>query len=210
MMTTHPKGWSMTFRCLVFFGTLFLCARAYAFDILAFGTSAINCHGVPRNQIFSVKLQEKLRADGFAATVVNGGVDGDLPIWMPKRLQSLVTPNIKLVILEPGPNARSKSQTLPYAEQMLAWLQRQHVPAIYVSITAYQSDEEAGKMAKKYGAFAYGHWAHDIPLDSKHFQFDLNQGGKGRGGHLTAGGCALWATNMTPLVENVIRRAGLK
>ena len=160
-------------RPLIFVAALLFCTKAYAFDILAFGTSAINCHGVPRDQIFSVKLQEKLRADGFDAAVVNGGQDGDLPEWMPKRLQSLVTPSVKLVILEPGPNARSKSQTLPYAEQMLAWLQSRHVAAIYVSIAAHQSDEEAGKMATKYGAFAYGHWAHDIPVDSRHFQFDL-------------------------------------
>ena len=65
-------------------------------------------------------------------------------------------------------------------------------------------------MATKYGAFAYGHWAHDIAVDSRHFQFDLRQGGKGRGGHLTAEGCALWASNMAPLVEKVIKQTGIK
>ncbi|MFI5032385.1 MAG: hypothetical protein ACHQPH_16960 [Reyranellales bacterium] len=93
----------------------FLCTNAYAFDVLAFGTSAINCHGVPRDQIFSVKLQGGLRADGIDATVVNAGQDGDLPMWMLKRLQPLLTPNIMLVIFERGPNANNMEQTLPYA-----------------------------------------------------------------------------------------------
>lgn len=190
--------------------TLLCSANAYAFEILAIGSSATNCQGVPRDQIFSVKLQEDLRADGLDATVVNAGQDGDLPMWMQKRLQTLVTPNTKLVIVEPGPNAKSKSQTLPYAKEMLAFLQSRQIPAIYVSIEGYQTYDEATQMAKKYGAFAYGHWARGIPVDSKHFQFDFKEGGKGRGGHLTAEGCALWAKTMTPFVENVVKQTGIK
>ena len=188
----------------------FFCTNAYAFDVLAFGTSAINCHGVPRDQIFSVKLQGNLRADGIDATVVNAGQDGDLPMWMLKRLQPLLTPTVKLVIFEPGPNAKNKEQTLPYAEEILAFLQKRQIATIYVSVGSFQNKEEAERMARKYGAFAYGHWAHDIPLDAKHFQFDQAQGGKGRGGHLTAEGCALWARNMTPFVETVIKQAGVR
>ena len=186
------------------------CTNAFAFEVLAFGTSAINCHGVPRDQIFSVKLQSNLRADGIDATVINAGQDGDLPMWMLKRLQPLLTPNIRLVIFEPGTNAKSKEQTLPYAEEILALLQNRHIPTIYVSVGSLQNNDDAEKMARKYGAVAYGHWARGIPLDAKHFQFDQNQGGKGRGGHLTAEGCALWARNMTPVVESVIKQAGIK
>jgi hypothetical protein len=200
----------MKCRYLLGLAALFWCSNACAFDILAFGTSAINCHGVPRDQIFSAKLQGHLRADGIDATVINAGQDGDLPMWMSKRLQSLLTPNIRLVIFEPGPNAKTREQTLPYAEEILAFLQKRQVPTIYVSVGSLQSNADADTMAKKYGAFAYGHWAHDIPLDARHFQFDQAQGGKGRGGHLTAEGCALWARNMTPLVESVIRQAGIR
>ena len=200
----------MKIRYLVVFAALLYSTTAHAFDILAFGTSAINCQGVPRSEIFSVHLQKNLRARGLDVTVINAGQDGDLPMWMPKRLQSLITPGIKLVILEPGVNARSKSQTLPYAEEMLAFLQSRHIAAIYVSVAGYQSYDEASRMAAKYGAFAYGHWARDIPVDSTHFQFDFDQGGKGRGGHLTAEGCALWAAHMTPFVKNVVKQAGIK
>jgi hypothetical protein len=205
----------MTSRYLFFFvaflGVALLdSTNASAFDILAFGTSAINCHGVPRDQIFSVKLQNNLRADGIDATVVNAGQDGDLPMWMPKRIQPLLTPNVRLVIFEPGPNAKTKEQTLPYAEEVLALLQKRQIATIYVSVGGLQNNEDADRMARKYGAVAYGHWARDIPLDAKHFQFDQNQGGRGRGGHLTAEGCALWARNMTPLVESVIKQAGVK
>jgi hypothetical protein len=188
----------------------FYCTNAYAFDVLAFGASAINCKGVPRDQIFSAKLQGDLRADGIDATVINAGQDGDLPAWMLKRLQPLLTPNIKLVIFEPGPNAKNKEQTLPYAEEILALLQKRQIATIYVSAASLQSNEDADKMAKKYGAFAYGHWAHDIPLDAKHFQFDQAQGGKGRGGHLTTEGCALWAKIMTPFAESVIKQSGIR
>jgi hypothetical protein len=202
-------------RCLTsivaFLGVgLLCCTNAFAFDVLAFGTSAINCHGVPRDQIFSARLQGNLRADGIDVTVINAGQDGDLPMWMPKRIQPLLTPNIRLVIFEPGPNAKTREQTLPYAEEVLALLQKRQIATIYVSVGSLQNNGDADMMAKKYGAVAYGHWARDIPLDARHFQFDQNQGGKGRGGHLTAEGCALWARNMTPLVESVIRQAGLK
>jgi len=200
----------MKSRYLFAIVALFYCTNAYAFDALAFGASATNCKGVPRDQIFSAKLQADLRADGIDATVINAGQDGDLPMWMLKRLQPLLTPNIKLVIFEPGPNGRNKEQTLPYAEQILALLQKRQLPTIYVSAKSIQSTAEASEMAKKYGAFAYGHWAHDIPLDAKHFQFDQAQGGKGRGGHLTAVGCALWAKNMTPFVESVIKQTGIR
>src|SRR4051812_21942249 len=119
---------------VAFFGVGFLyCTNAFAFDVLAFGTSAINCHGVPRDQIFSVKLQNNLRADAIDATVINAGQDGDLPMWMPKRIQPLLTPNVRLVIFEPGPNAKTKDQTLPYAEEVLALLQKRQIPTIYVS-----------------------------------------------------------------------------
>jgi hypothetical protein len=188
----------------------FYCTNAYAFDVLAFGASATNCKGVPRDQIFSVKLQAGLRADGITATVINAGQDGDLPAWMLKRLQPLLTPSVKLVIFEPGPNARNKEQTLPYAEEILALLQKRQIATIYVSAESIQGNEDADRVAKKYGAFAYGHWAHDIPLDAKHFQFDQAQGGKGRGGHLTAEGCALWAKIMTPFAESVIKQSGIR
>jgi hypothetical protein len=112
--------------------------------------------------------------------------------------------------LRAGPNAKNKEQTLPYAEEILAFLQKRQIATIYVSVGSFQSNEEADRMAKKYGAFAYGHWAHDIPLDAKYFQFDLSQGGRGRGGHLTAEGCALWAKNMTPLVESVVKQTGIR
>jgi hypothetical protein len=80
------------------------------------------------------------------------------------------------------------------------------MPTIYVSHSTIQSDEEADEMAKKYGAFHYGDWRKGVPLDREHRQFDMGSSG----GHMTVQGCQLWAKNMLPLVEQVIKDKNLK
>ena len=170
-----------------------------AFEILALGTSNTNCKGVERSKIFTVHLEELLRAEGFDAHVINAGVDEDTPTRMIKRLASTKLDNTRLVIFEPGANDTNKASNVEALEEVLSQLQDRNIPAIYVSIGLIQSIDEADETAGKYGAYYYGSWVKGIPTDKEHRQFD-----RSRGGHLTAKGCQLWAQNMFPLVKEIL------
>lgn len=183
----------------------FCSSSAMAFDIFALGTSNTNCHGVDRSLIFTVRLEELLRADGIDAHVINASLDGDKPAWMESRLRAGITDKTRLVIFEPGPNELNKSYNVEPSEKILSVLQAMHMPTIYVSHKLIQTNDEAEETAKKYGAYYYGHFAKDIPVDTLHRQYD-----KPGGGHLAAAGCLLWAKNMAPLVKRVIEEAHIE
>jgi len=180
-------------------------ANAIAFEIFALGTSNTNCKNVDRAKIFTVRLEELLRADGIDAHVVNGGVDGDKPTFMANRLASAINEKTRLVIFEPGPNDKNKSSNVEASEKILSQLQERHMPTIYVSMGAIQTDMEADATAKKYGAYYYGQWIRGIPKDATYRQFDMPGGG-----HMTAEGCQQWAKNMFPLVKSVLTEKNIK
>lgn len=190
-------------------------APAHAFEILAMGTSATNCKGVERDKIYPVKLQEILRADGLAdATVINGGIDGDRPVWMFKRLPAALGAGTRLVILEPGPNDPDPVFAREYAEKMLALLRQRNVPTIYTSSPRVQTKAQAEAMAAKYGAYYYGPLGLGVPSESRYWLGDNEKqfggSGKGWGGHMSAEGCALVAHNLAPVVEKVLaEKAGI-
>jgi hypothetical protein len=190
-----------------------LCGSAQAFEIYALGSSATNCLGVDRDKIYPVKLQEILRSHGVDATVVNGGIDGDRPAWMFKRLPAALNANTRLVIFEPGPNDPDKKYALEYTEKTLAFLRDRNMPTIYVSNPKIQSESEAAATAQKYGATSFGSYAKNIPVDREHWQFDNEKSfggaGKGAGGHLTAAGCLIVAQRMAPFVEQVLREKAI-
>ena len=187
----------------IIMGLISLCfgCHAYAFEILAFGTSATNCKGIGRDQIFPVKLQELLRAEGLDVTVVNGGVDGDKPIWMVGRIKASIKPETKIVLFEPGPNERNKSQSLGPTEEIMAYLLSLQMPTVYTSNGVVQTNEEAAGFASKYGAYYFGSWKQDVPRDREHFQYDYPVGD----GHMTALGCFQWAKNMVPMIKRVVQ-----
>ena len=171
-----------------------------AFDIFALGTSNTNCKGVERSRIFTAYLEEILRSDGMDVRVINGGEDGDRPVWMENRLHAGITEKTRIVIFEPGPNDRNKPTNVGYSEKILLTLQNLNMPTIYVSDKLIQSVEEGEATARKFGAYYYGDVHMGIPKDRVHRQFDMGNGG----GHMTAEGCQLWAKNMAPLVKRVV------
>jgi hypothetical protein len=188
-------------------------AHAQAFEIYALGTSATNCKGVDRDKIYPVKLQEILRSHGLQATVVNGGIDGDRPVWEFKRLPAALTANTRLVIFEPGANDPDPKYAIEYAEKTLASLRDRNMPTIYISNSKMQTEGEGAALAQKFGAYYFGPYAKDIPLDREHWQFDNEKAfggtGRGAGGHLTAAGCLIVAQRMAPLVERVVAEKGI-
>jgi hypothetical protein len=187
-----------------------LCPSAQAFEILALGTSATNSKGVARDKIYPVRLQEILAAQGVKAVVVNGGEDGDTPIWMIRRMARLIDAETRIVILEPGPNDPNRDSAREYAEKMLADLKARNLPTIYISNGLLQSADDAREMAAKYGAYYYGFYGKGVPLDREHYQFDFTRAGKGRGGHMTAEGCLQLAQQLAPLVMKVIEERNIR
>lgn len=183
-----------------------LSLNCLGFEIFALGTSNTNCKNA--GQAFTTRLNELLTADKINAQVINAGVDGDRPAFMMPRLEQGLKnyPNTKLVIFEPGPNERNPRFSLGPAEEILAYLQKIQMPSIYVSHTVVQSQEDGAEMAKKYGAYYYGDWAKGVPQDRDHRQFDTGSSG----GHMTVQGCQLWAKNILPLVEQVIKEKNIK
>ena len=183
-----------------------LSINSFGFEILALGTSNTNCKNA--DQAYTSTLNNLLRQEKINATVINAGVDGDKPTFMQARLeQSIKTnANIKMVIFEPGPNEKNKRFNAGASGDILAYLQEQKMPTIYVSHQAIQSSEEASEMAKKYGAFYYGHWIKNVPIDAEHRQYDQ----PGQAGHMTVVGCQLWAKNMFPFIREVLRARNIQ
>jgi hypothetical protein len=179
---------------------------APAFEILAIGTSNTNCKGVDRAMSFTVQLEGLLRAEGFDATVVNSGVDGDRPVWMAARLFGTngINANTKLVIFEPGPNDRNVSANVAFSEKILAQLQERRMPTIYISSRLIQNEQEAQATAQKYGAHYYGQWGKEVPRDRTYWQYDM-----AGPGHMSGEGCQLWARRMLPFVKNVLAEIGI-
>lgn len=183
-------------------------STSFAFDIYALGTSATNCRKVQREESFTVALESNLKHDGYKVSVINGGIDGDVPADMLNRLQRSLAanPEIKLVLFEPGPNDLNKTSNVQHSEKILSYLQSMKIPTIYVSNGAIQTNDDAQTLAAKYGAYYYGHWTKDVPVDWDHRMFDTPVGK----GHMTGKGCMLWGKNMTPIVEAVIKENKIK
>lgn len=192
-------------RLVPTFIALFIACPTYGFEILAIGTSNTNCKNA--GQSYTATLNEFLTQEKVNATVINAGVDGDRPTFMLARLEQNIkaNSNIKIVIFEPGPNEKNKRFNVGASGDILAYLQEQKIPTIYVSHQAIQSNEDASEMAQKYGAYYYGHWIKNVPIDREHRQYD-----DGSAGHMTPLGCQLWAKNLFPMLKQVILEKNIK
>jgi acyl-CoA thioesterase I len=72
--------------------------------IVALGDSLTAGLGLPLDQAFPAQLEAALKANGIAASVVNGGVSGDTAAAALKRLDWALPDNASAVIIELGGN----------------------------------------------------------------------------------------------------------
>ena len=79
-------------------------AVAKTTEILAFGDSLTSGFGLPPAEALPTRLEAKLREDGLAVHVVNGGVAGDTTAGGLARLDWALAEKPDLVILELGAN----------------------------------------------------------------------------------------------------------
>jgi acyl-CoA thioesterase-1 len=85
-------------------------AAAAEVTIVALGASNTYGKGVARGQDYPAQLQAMLRARGYAASVINAGINGDTTGGMASRLDSAVPAGTRVVILQPGGNDRRKGE----------------------------------------------------------------------------------------------------
>jgi acyl-CoA thioesterase-1 len=97
--------------CLLFI-ILALAAPAAAAEvtIVALGASNTYGKGVAPGQDYPAQLQAMLRARGYAARVINAGINRDTTGGMASRLDGAVPAGTRVVILQPGGNDRSKGE----------------------------------------------------------------------------------------------------
>jgi acyl-CoA thioesterase-1 len=79
-------------------------AVARSTEILAFGDSLTSGFGLPLDKALPARLEAKLRADGLAIHVVNGGLAGDTTAGGLARLDWALAQKPDIVILELGAN----------------------------------------------------------------------------------------------------------
>jgi acyl-CoA thioesterase-1 len=72
---------------------------AYA-QVVAFGASNVEGHGVPRAQAYPAQLEAMLRARGLKVRVKNAGVYGDTSAAMLARLDRAIPSGSRVVILD--------------------------------------------------------------------------------------------------------------
>jgi acyl-CoA thioesterase I len=119
--------------CLLFIN-LALAAPAAAAEvtIVALGASNTYGKGVAQGQDYPAQLQAMLRARGYAARVINAGINGDTTGGMASRLDSAVPAGTRVVILQPGGNDRRKGEAVGREGNILAIVARLNARGIKV------------------------------------------------------------------------------
>src|ERR1700744_3760813 len=111
-----------------------LYAAAVEKKVLVFGDSLTAGLGVPYDKAFPAQLEKKLRAEGYAVTVINAGVSGDTTSGGLSRLDWTLQQKPDYVILELGANdmlrAVDPALTRANLEKMLAALQQKKIPVL--------------------------------------------------------------------------------
>jgi acyl-CoA thioesterase-1 len=89
---------------LFLFLIVVLPAAAAPVKIVALGDSATAGWLVARKDAYPAELQRQLRAKGYDVTVKNAGISGDTSAGALKRLDRVVDPDTRIVLIELGTN----------------------------------------------------------------------------------------------------------
>lgn len=177
--------------------------------ILAFGDSLTAGYGLAPEDTFPVKLEARLKADGFDADVVNGGFSGDTTAGGLSRIKWSLKDQPQFAIVELGANdaLRGIAPTVAEAnlDKILARLRAAHVKVLLAGMRApanwgsrYQTQFDAiyPRLAAKYGVPLYPFFLDGVALDPS-----LNQAD---GLHPTARGVDVIVARIAPAVERLI------
>lgn len=187
-----------------------LSARAESpIRILAFGDSLTAGYGLAPEDAFPVKLQARLKADGFDAVVLNGGFSGDTTAGGLSRIKWSLKDRPQYAIVELGANDALRGIAPAAAEgnldKILTRFRAAHVKVLLAGMRApanwgrqYQTQFDAiyPHLAAKYDVPLYPFFLDGVALDPS-----LNQGD---GLHPTARGVDVIVARIAPAVERLI------
>jgi acyl-CoA thioesterase-1 len=183
--------------------------------ILAFGDSLTAGYGLAPEDVFPVKLQARLRADGFDAVVLNGGFSGDTTAGGLSRVKWSLKDKPQYAIVELGANDALRgiapAVTEANLDKILARFRDAHVKVLLAGMRApanwgvrYQKTFDAiyPHLAAKYGVPLYPFFLDGVALNPTLNQID--------GLHPTARGVDVIVDHIAPAVEKLIgpRKAG--
>jgi len=160
-------------------------AAAAPIKVLALGTSLTQGYGLPPGTEFTAVLQDRLKAAGVQATIVNAGVSGDTSADGLSRLDWSLADNPKAAIVELGSNdalrGLSPAQTEKNLAAILAKLKAAHVAVLLCGMRAprnlgpeyaAQFDAIYPKLARQYGVPFYPFILDGVALNPKLNQAD--------------------------------------
>jgi acyl-CoA thioesterase I len=109
------------FRSFAFVASIFIALTSFAShaytQVVAFGSSNVEGHGVSPSEAFPAQLQAMLQAKGYNVTVQNAGVYGSTTSDMRTRLDSAVPEGTKVVLLDvSGPLFNNRFNGIGQAE----------------------------------------------------------------------------------------------
>ena len=87
-------------------------SQVQAAEVVALGASNTRGKGVSYSQAYPAHLQRMLRGRGVGVTVRNAGINGNTTGQMLARLNSVISSNTRVVILQPGGNDRRRGRAL--------------------------------------------------------------------------------------------------
>ena len=180
--------------------------------ILAFGTSLTQGYNLPPGTEFTVVMQQKLKAVGINATLINAGVSGDTSSDGLSRLDWSLADHPDAAIVEMGSNDALRGIDPALTEKnisaMLAKLKAAHVPVLLLGMKAprnlgpeYQNafDPIYPKLAKEFGVLLYPFVLDGVVMNPK-----LNQAD---GMHPNPAGVKIIVDRMFPYVMKLVAEA---
>ena len=201
---------SLTWACLIWMSPK-ASAEEAAVEIVALGDSLTAGYQLAPGDGFVPQLQAYLRARGQNVRVRNGGVSGDTSAGGRARLDWVLSPSTKAVIVELGANdmLRGISPTLTRKnlEAILIELKKRNLPVLLAGMMAAPNLGPAyarafnpiyRKLAEKYDAVYYPFFLEGIAADRS-----LNLAD---GIHPNREGIAVIVKNISPSVEKLLAR----
>jgi len=177
--------------------------------ILAFGTSLTQGYGLPPGTEYTSVLQEKLKAAGVDARIINAGVSGDTSADGLSRLDWSLEDKPQAAIVEMGSNdalrGLAPAQTEKNLNAILTKLKTAHVAVLLCGMHAprnlgpeyaAQFDAIYPRLAKQYGVLFYPFILDGVALNPK-----LNQAD---GIHPNPAGVKIVVGRILPYVQQLI------
>ena len=181
-----------------------------SFTIVALGDSLSAGYGLPPEDAFTTRLEQRLTANGLNVEVVNAGVSGDTSKGGLSRVDWSVPDGSGLVIVELGANDAlrgiSPTETAKNLDAILARLRQRGIAILLTGMLAPPNmgkDYEAAfnaiypKLAEKHGVELYPFFLDGVVADPK-----LNQAD---GIHPNAAGTAVIVERLSPVVDKLVR-----